>query len=73
MDNNLDSETLEAWISSIPTGISVTDILCHYHIATTNKNKLILVSKLKFNPRLTQNYRFCPKQNLIEVFFQAPP
>ncbi|MEY8500610.1 hypothetical protein [Enterococcus avium] len=53
----LDIIKLEKLISENTEGVPISKVLSTYGVPCTNKNKLTLISMLKFHPTLTTNFQ----------------
>lgn len=68
MKQSFDIKNLEQWLSLQHDECSLDAILTNLNINVNNRNKLVLVSKLKFNPHIIITYQ--KDKNTIKTFYR---
>lgn len=63
-----DMDRIEKLLKSANEGLSLDQLLLKLHMSITNYNRIILLSQLKWNPKITINYLKLDGKKVITIF-----
>ncbi|EHU8864335.1 hypothetical protein KZS08_002564, partial [Enterococcus faecalis] len=63
-----DMDYIEKLLKSADEGLSIDQLLIQLHMPITNYNRIILLSQLKWNAKITINYLKLDSKKVITIF-----